>query len=160
MGKKICKICKVEKDYEEFYTRKDTKDGHYSLCKKCEIKRKLKYLKENPKKQALISKKWRKENPEKAALAIKKWRKENPEKVKAINNLSSKKWNEKHPEAVRLFTRKYRNDLRDGYVKTLIQNESLLDRRQIPSELIEIKKMQIKVKRLIKSKKDEDTETC
>jgi hypothetical protein len=33
--KKVCKNCKLEKDYQDFYQDKRTSTGRYSICRKC-----------------------------------------------------------------------------------------------------------------------------
>jgi hypothetical protein len=44
---KTCTKCKIEKPFEAFYKRKDTKDGYLSECKECQKARK-KELKKSP----------------------------------------------------------------------------------------------------------------
>lgn len=43
--KKICSVCKIKKDYEEFVQDKRTSTGRYSACRKCCYK---KYRSNNP----------------------------------------------------------------------------------------------------------------
>ena len=59
---KTCYKCKVEKEYIEFYKDKGKKDGHCSVCKKCDaIREKLRVRVNHAKHQEA----WKKRNPEK-----------------------------------------------------------------------------------------------
>lgn len=51
--KKICRTCKEEKELSEFYTKKNTKDGYRTECKKCALKKEKEYRKNKPNYSAL-----------------------------------------------------------------------------------------------------------
>jgi len=98
-----------------------------------------------------IAKKWRKNNPEKERLRRKKWRKNNPEKIR----LKKKKWREDYPEKAKAKSRrkqqKQRNNVTDVYVKCLIKASTGLKRDEIPKEMIETKRLILKLKRELKT---------
>ena len=47
MKTKICKKCLKEKNLNEFYVHKNTKDGHLNICKECKKIDNSKYRKAN-----------------------------------------------------------------------------------------------------------------
>src|SRR5437667_2380782 len=61
---KICSNCSQEKSYDEFYNRRDSKDGKDWTCKVCSNDKKKKWDKENPDKVKVVKDKWREEHPE------------------------------------------------------------------------------------------------
>jgi hypothetical protein len=91
--KKICSKCGNEKPVEEFYIRKDSKDGYRSDCIECHLIQKKIYSKENSQhkrdymKQYRIDnpdviKIWNENNPQYKSDYMKQYRIDNPEKVK------------------------------------------------------------------------------
>lgn len=96
MKKRICNICNIEKDIEQFSSKKD-KNGKYYMhhyCKECEKEINKKYYNKEKIKQK--NKLYRQKNKEKIKKYynneyLKKWRKENPDKVKKhIENMRKK----------------------------------------------------------------------
>ena len=85
--KKICLKCKVEKSVEEFYVRKDSKDGYRNDCIDCIKELKKKY---NGRYTERISK-WYYENREISIQRNKKWKKNNPERNRLLNKQSDKR---------------------------------------------------------------------
>jgi hypothetical protein len=124
---KTCNTCKETKVASEFYKLKKSKDGLNAQCKAC---------------YNLRIKKWRKKNPEKYTTYKKNWRAENPDKVNAMQRRSGK------------------NDtanLTDGYVrKKIVQGFNGLKNSDVPNELVELKRQEIKLERIIKNKRDEN----
>lgn len=80
--KKICSKCGIEKDLEEFYKRKDSKDGKRSECKLCCIN------KQNLHRLANIDsiKKYKAAYYKSNKAKIKKYKFENKEKIKDYNS--------------------------------------------------------------------------
>jgi hypothetical protein len=79
MSTKICRVCKVEKNLDEFYKAKQNKDGYRYDCKNCGNKEKIKYIKkryardsEFRKKSLERSSKYSKENRPKINAALRK----------------------------------------------------------------------------------------
>jgi hypothetical protein len=120
---KRCNTCKQEKARTDFYKLKTSKDGLNGQCKECYSAR---------------IKKWRKDNPEKRTAHKKKWRADNPEKVNAMQRRAGK------------------NDaanLTDGYVrKKIVQAVDGLTAEDIPDIMVELKRNEIKIERILKIK--------
>ena len=73
---KKCIKCDLEKDFSEFYLRKDS--GNYrNECKKCHNDRISLKRKDNPEYIREYLKEWRSNNPEYNSINSKKWRSEN-----------------------------------------------------------------------------------
>ena len=103
---KICSVCKIEKELDEFYLRKESKDGYRANCKEC-VK--------------VTTTKYKKNNPEKIKNAQKEWVLNNPEKRKKIQDKYNQKkerqeqkknWAKNNREKSYLwFNNKYKNDI-------------------------------------------------
>lgn len=123
---KKCSRCKEMKAASEYYRNKRAKDGLNGHCKAC---------------HALKVKEYRQRHPDRRKAHKKKWRAENPEKVNAMQRRAGK------------------NDaanLTDGYVrKKIVQGVEGLAAGDIPDILVQLKRNEIKIDRLIKIKKHE-----
>ena len=87
---KICNKCNIEKPFDDFYQRKDSKDGYRGDCKKC---------------RDLISKKYKENNIEKIKEIKNKYYLNN--KYDVIER--TKKWQNDNKERYKEITKKYRN---------------------------------------------------
>ena len=128
---KTCTKCKEEKPLFLFNKRKN---GVYPRCKECccIILYELRQRPGQKEKHTLYSIEYRKKNPELTKSCSKKYRRNNKEKL----NIKSKKYN-----AI------IRNELGDSYVKLQLTNQGFL-KDQITPELIELKRIMLKTKRL------------
>jgi len=120
----------VEKHFQnEFYNKKDSKDGKMSHCKECNKKKGRDYYKkhqeerkakarewyrDNPEKSKESNRKWRQENPERERENCRRWAKNNPERKKEIANRYARenrhvirKWEQDNAEYVREYKRNY-----------------------------------------------------
>ncbi len=103
--------------------------------------------------QRKYRRKWREKNPDKtlgsARKSMRKWRSENPEKDKiaAIKNWQKNGYKR---NSKRL---KERELLSDSYIKKLIAEQTAGILKEVPKEFIEIKKLHLKTKRLLKNLK-------
>lgn len=168
---KICKECAIEQEDINYrfklYTRKDGTICKYlnSVCKTCaNIKAKNRsyiYYKKNSSKINSLAKKKYKEcgGKEKARIKYKKnkidlniwykkWREKNKEKVNKRNS----KYKKSHREIIKSQRKRWmirqRNELGKFYLKELL-SQSGISRKNITSELLELKRLQISGKRLI-----------
>jgi hypothetical protein len=100
--KKICSICGNEKPVEEFYKRKDSKDGYRNDCIECHLEKKKIYSKENSQSKRDymkmyridnpdVIKIWNENNPQYKSDYMKQYRIDNPEKVKEHKSNNRKK---------------------------------------------------------------------
>lgn len=85
--------------------------------------------------------------------AIRQWRNEwqrtNSEKCKEYYRRYMSK-----PEVCKdksIEAKKRRDELSDGYIRTVLTRRTLIDSASVPNELVEAKRMQVKIKRLTKS---------
>jgi hypothetical protein len=112
MQTKICKQCGVEKNIEDFYKNKTTKDGYNGVCKECRIN----YKKEWTKKQGEDY--W------------KNYYLENKEKIDDRN----KKSVEKHKERFDKYQKEYRiinkERIRERNKKYAIRNKEVVQKRK------------------------------
>ena len=108
------------------------------------------YYKANSEKEKARKAAYRKENPEKSKASYAKWKKANPEKAKA----NSSEWRKANPEKAKAIRAAYSAGMPDSYIVRLIcrRNEPL-KQVQIQPEFIEAKRIEIKLKRLIKELK-------
>ena len=153
METKICTKCGVEypatKEY--FYVRKERKSGLGCTCVKCIRERDKLYRKNNSEKFKEKGKKWRDENPEKVRQYQKDYVEKNRDKIKENRG----KYREINPEKIkakrkRLFEKNPDIHIRRGVKRRL--------EKQIgahpPPELVEIKVLINKTKRLCKTLKN------
>lgn len=147
METKICSDCGLELELNttNFQPVRDRKKGTQywrKYCRECEkIRRKIKYVpyKDKPKHQKQVIKAClrRYAKSEKGRKAKDKWAKANPEKIKAA--------------LARGMNRQIQN-LGNTYMKILITQDTPLSFSDVPQELVELKRKQIKLYRDVKNK--------
>ncbi|MCP5003373.1 MAG: hypothetical protein GY941_05390 [Planctomycetes bacterium] len=116
-------------------------------CVVCTALSAVEWEKENPGKRKAAVQKWKKKNPEKAKAANQKWSKANPEKAKAANQ----KWSKANPEKAKAAVLEWISSLSDGYVKSRL---GLKKGDNAPLGLIEAKRLQLEISRLIREMKN------
>ncbi len=111
--KKVCNKCKSEKSLDEFFNANNSKDGKYSICKKCKTKSYKIYVESNRERVNELSRKYQKKNKDAIAKRkkeryleniknpeylerVNKLRKESYERRKINNNLLEKRRNDYH----------------------------------------------------------------
>ncbi len=162
--KRICTKCGIEKDLEEFVKDKKCLQGRRRMCKKCRVghqkkwrtenkerilAQEKKYRAENKEKISAQQKKYRAENKEKESSRKKKWQVENKEKVSAIQ----KKYQVENKERISAQQKKHREGLPDVYIKRLIVKGIPLKPKDIPQCLVDLKREELKINRLIREMK-------
>ena len=128
---KRCSKCGIEKSLDCFNKDKRKKDGVRYCCKDCRKALNKKRYDANPELAKAKSKAWYDANPDLAKQISKKYRQYNTEKVKA----AAKKVNE---------------DLHDWILKQHLKSQGFPP-EAITQELIEVKRIIIKTKRLCKT---------
>ena len=78
-------------------------------------------------------------------IATKNWRKNNPETYKDYDR--KRKRNPKQAKISIMRSRKYREEMTDGYIRNLMTMKSNLDSKDISDELVEIHRLNLKLKR-------------
>ena len=81
---KICNKCNIEKPFDDFYKRKDSKDGYRGDCKKCRDSISKKYTENNIEKIKEIKNKYYLNNKYDVIERAKKWQNDNQEIFKEI----------------------------------------------------------------------------
>ena len=135
ISSKVCPICKIEKDLSNFgkyFSKERQKYRVQNYCKSCEKsekkKRSAEYYEVNKEARKQYQKEYR-ANPN------------NKEKLKAVSQK---------------FKIKYREELQDCYVRDRLTQDNKIPNyvsRELP-EIVEAKRLQIKIKRKIKSLKN------
>lgn len=114
--KKICSKCCKEKPVEEFYVKKDSKDGYRPDCIDCVKEHKKKY---NGRYKDRVSK-WYYENKETTIQRSKEWKENNPERNRELNKQSDKR---RRPLISKYRRERYHSDnlfrLKDGIAKLI-----------------------------------------
>jgi hypothetical protein len=132
---KICPICKVEKEltnYGKYFSKERQKYRIQNYCKICE--------KEEKKRRSAI---YYQDNKEERKLYRKKYR-ANPINKEKLKALSQK------------FKIKYREELKDCYIRSRLSQDNNIPinvSRELP-EIVEAKRLLIKIKRKLKSLKN------
>lgn len=81
MKTKICKICNIEKNIEEFYFRKDT-NKYRTECKKCHLEKTKQYREKNKEKIKEKLREYREKNRNELLLKKTKYREKNRKRLK------------------------------------------------------------------------------
>ena len=164
---KKCSKCGEVKLLGEFHKNKTMKCGYSCYCKKCAYEVKKEWRKKNYWHEYEVNKLWRKANPEKCKATREKYVLNNLEKVRAgkrkwnLNNSEKmkecrKSWVTRHPKRVSEIRRKAKKiailKITDCYVKHGWFRRDLTKEIQIPKSLIDLKREQLKLTRLIKEK--------
>ena len=118
----------------------------------------IKYRAENAEKIKAQKAKYNKENSEKIKASLKAWQKSNPEKLKEIQarhyskNKESirevqKIWQKANPDKLKAMESRSRDNLSNKYVKQVLRRAGFPN-ESISPELIELKRITLKTKRL------------
>ena len=134
-------------EYRRQTNSKSAKDYYQRVKNTKEYKeRKKLYRKEYYKRNIAGEKdshlRWRQKNKEKVKLLRVSWQKNNRERIKKYR----KYWG-------RAYKKRCVDDLHDSYIKDLLVRGADLSYREIPKELIEAKREQIKIKRYLRENK-------
>ena len=134
MTHKTCTKCQQLLPLEAFAKDAGHADGLRSNCRTC---------------QAAALSRWREANRDRTIAYQRAKRAADPEKEKAY----IRAWKLAHPERVSAADRARRDRLPDDYVRGLIGKHAPgIDSDQIPQALIDLKRSQLKLLRLIKEK--------
>ena len=141
---KICNKCSIEKSFDDFHNRKDTKDGKCTICKVCKKDSAKEYYDDNKEKILKKTKIWIKENPEKRKITTKKYRKNNSEKLKEDGKSYRQLNYEKEKKRLSTYYKKNTD-------KVLNRNKSYNKKRLKNDELFKLKSnMRSRVKKFLK----------
>ena len=149
---KKCTKCGDEKENICFTKSIKNSDGLRSWCKDCVKSYNKKYVSENLDLFREYSKKYRLENPEKIKDRQTKYRNENRDLLRSKYAEQGKKYRLKYPEKAKLKQKRHIENLNDCIINKALKRTgfSANDIKENP-ELIEIRKLIIKTKRLCKT---------
>jgi len=103
---KVCTKCKREMALDMF-SKRNSKNGLSSWCKKCNNENAKKYHEGNKEKIAKLQKKYYEENKDKIGIVTKKYREQNKEKI----SIKRERYKEKHKDV----KKKYKIENRDKF---------------------------------------------
>ena len=146
---KTCQGCKVEKQFSDFFKNKTTTDGLQVYCKVCRKEICREYVRNNREKVNKWANDYRKRNLEKVLDATKKWRECNVDEVKKYQS----EYIQKNLKRLGARNRLEAAELTDNYVYRLLVQSTGLERCEIPIQLIQAKRVQLKIVRKIKEMK-------
>jgi len=146
---KICTKCGIEypATLEYFGKAKGGKFGRKAICRICETSKHKIYRENNKEKITAQSKIYCEKNKESIRAKHKIYRENNKEKMTSKHKI----YYENNKEKITSKRKIYRENLSDSYVKELLTGKSGLSCKDIQQELIEIKRVQILIKRHIKN---------
>jgi hypothetical protein len=110
METKICTKCKIEKNLDKFYFRKNL-NKYETRCKECVKKEKQLWEEKNRDKHKIQSKKWKETHKEKIKEYNRKYKLENKEKIDEQNKKYREKNREKCCNATKLCYQKNKDNI-------------------------------------------------
>lgn len=137
MMTKQCTKCNEIKELILFIKRSANKSGYGSWCKKCHSVYNKKYSIDNREKYVQWHKNWESNNKEKRLEINRNFRKTDKFKV----------WKKAY---MKIRWKNAKDNLSDYYVKHLLSKRTPLQNKDIPNELVEIKREHLKLIRAIK----------
>jgi hypothetical protein len=135
---KECSKCKETKDLALFVRDCSKKGGIRHTCKEC---------------NQLYHAEWRKNNLDKRRRAVKKWDSNNKEKINKAKRRRRRDSPDKTREESKKRMIKQRAVIGDKYVRDILRRRGYSLEARRNEELIEITRLIIKLKRIIKNKK-------
>ena len=115
---KICKYCKLDKEYSYFSRYKLSKDGYRYICKSCENTRKREKNKERKEERSSWAKQYREKNKDKLLEWQREYYCKNADKMRA----ASKKYYENNKEINKKRKRQYYYWYDNKKLKMFIKN--------------------------------------
>jgi len=151
---KQCSKCKEKKPFDEFDLSKAMKSGRASYCKLCTKKAVRKSRESDPeckKKNAAYCKAYR--ITERGRSIIKAYRSTEEYKTKSALRAKNYMSSEEAKKKVRERQRRYEKEQPDWLIRKRLADHQLFSSSDIPQELVDAKRIEIKIKRNIKAKK-------
>lgn len=147
---KTCSKCHRKLVVSWFYKEEKKCDGRHSECKECSIHRSRKWNVTHREQTKVYSATYANNHKEALRVRAALCYNLNPEKFRA----KSRNWTEANPEKHNEIARQSNARLPDAYVRGCLLQGTTLKGSDIPAELIEAKRRQLQVYRLIKEKRN------
>lgn len=132
---KTCGKCGACKPRAEFYTSNSNADGLMGACKVCHAGRVAEWQRANKSRVLGYKASWRESNRDRHNKSSAKRYADQHERLKAINRKNAAR---------------YCRDLEDQYVRNKLRRGTQLGSADIPQPLVEAKRLQLQIKRLVK----------
>ena len=110
---KKCTDCGEIKPITEFYKRKESKDGHQSICKECSKRYNQKWNRDNKERKKKYNAQWNRDNPEYQA----QWREDNKEHIKEYQA----QWKQDNPEYKKEYKAQYYQNNKEHIKEYMVQ---------------------------------------
>lgn len=144
---KSCSKCGEVRFFSEFVGRSDRKDGCGAECKLCRNARARAAWARNP--EYYREKHKQKVSDPKYKAISEKWRNENRDHI----NKNQKKYRKVNPEMTKAMSQRFRDELSDSYIKHLMTRGTPLHPSDVPADMVELHRINLKIKRKIKELK-------
>lgn len=141
--KKRCTKCGEVKDVGEFSKGTRTRDGLKGYCKQC---------------HAIYYAWWYSNNRTARKAYSREYSKKNKTRIREREKSCLDKYRTRKRKSNNHFAKEGRKELSDRYMKRLLVQRTRLSYSDIPPELVELKREQMKLGRLIKAKEKENYE--
>jgi len=135
METKKCSKCGEVKSLSDFYKR-------YGMCKECASIQQREYRLKNAEKRIKYNKEYRLKNAERIREQKREYRLKNAERIREYD----KKYSSENIEKIRKREKKNNYNLTNKYIASLLR----ISIKDVPKELLEAKRAQIKIHRLLK----------
>lgn len=135
MQAKRCSHCERSLPNAAFNKDRSHADGMASWCRECIHAAKRDHYRNNPE----------------------QYRARNERKPAAVKREVVYRWKRNHPELVAEMHRSQRQRLTDGAVRSMLTNGTSMRNQDIPQALVEAKRLQLQITRLVKELNDEDS---
>lgn len=126
---KQCRECGATKTIDRFHSSKANKDGRRTMCIQC---------------MSAANKRWRHANPERVRKMAREWRAKNIEKERA-------RWKPMQKDKRRQNSKRQRDNLCSHYIRSRLVAGTKITRAQLKPELIEMKREELRLRRLAKT---------
>jgi hypothetical protein len=148
---KTCNKCFEIKPLIFYHKNKSMKDGHHGMCKECRSKHDN-WASRNKAHCSLRAKKYYENNKITCSEGAKNWYMNNKDRRMQLNKI----WVSDNLEKVRINMKKQnkksRDTLDDNFIKSQIVQRTKIKRKDIPKDLIELKRVQLLINREIRNK--------
>lgn len=103
MNTHVCRVCGIEKPYEEMVHSKAFKNGVDTLCLACNRAKASEWQKNNPERSNKRKLEWGRNHPDRVLEANRRWQNSNPDKVRQIQ----REWRHSHPNKIRDYVHRH-----------------------------------------------------
>ena len=148
---KICTRCHISKPLRDFNNQEEGKFGKRSQCKYCRNEQKRLWRATHPENEKEYERKRWAERAKKDTAYRRDLARKSPKRYQLKLSLQ-KVWRKEHPEKNKAYFEKYCRELSDNYARHILTSRSSLTKHDINIELLELHKLNIRMKRMLKER--------